>query len=334
LAHYFGVMGMIEQVNIRTDALGRRMGSIKFLDPTPELRNLMLNEQHMIGGVPIKVQTWKMQKLEKPGAKPNGGKGAKAVVATGGSGSGKGGKAGRGGYGPVATPAGKGLGSKAAAAGPYGAGADPTAFQQLFASFCQFMSGGAAAVGGGGVAQGGGATVPFVPRAGAKPLAKAGAAKAVGVKAGGKGTSTTSGASKKKKKAGKDATQAVAEEPSIATRYILTDLPAECTQEALIEYFSAFGQLEGAECKALANGSAVSGSVKFVAPTAELREQLLTLQHEIWGTPIKVQTWKMQKRSRPSALAKAASVKAAGAAAGAAGAPGGLPLAGVAGSGF
>merc|ERR1712060_107020 len=66
---YFGVFAPIEEVTLRKiEGSGRIVGSVKFSEPTPELRDQMLNSVvHEILGQKIKVETYKMQKQQKPG---------------------------------------------------------------------------------------------------------------------------------------------------------------------------------------------------------------------------------------------------------------------------
>lgn len=71
------------------------MGSVKFVSPTVELRNIILQESHHIQGHEVTVQTWKMQKMAKPGfaakmaaqygqrAKPDDGYGPARVASAG-----------------------------------------------------------------------------------------------------------------------------------------------------------------------------------------------------------------------------------------------------------
>merc|ERR1719285_1374682 len=67
LTDYFSVLGELEEVTVKQLNNGKRLGSVKFANPTMELRSLMLGENHEIEGTPIRVITWKMQKLQKPG---------------------------------------------------------------------------------------------------------------------------------------------------------------------------------------------------------------------------------------------------------------------------
>merc|ERR1712099_216442 len=67
LRNYFCVFGDIEEVTLRTLPSGTVTGSVKFHNPTAELRRVMLNELHVINDVVVTVQTWKMQKKAKPG---------------------------------------------------------------------------------------------------------------------------------------------------------------------------------------------------------------------------------------------------------------------------
>lgn len=67
LRWYFGQFGQIEDVTLRRTESGRTMGSVKFWNPTNELRNKMLSGTHMVRGTPVMVQTWKTKKLATPG---------------------------------------------------------------------------------------------------------------------------------------------------------------------------------------------------------------------------------------------------------------------------
>jgi len=67
---YFGVFGEIEEVTLKTvESSGKKQGSVKYANPTPLLRQQMLEEGHLLGEQVIKVETWKMQKMAKPGYK-------------------------------------------------------------------------------------------------------------------------------------------------------------------------------------------------------------------------------------------------------------------------
>jgi len=72
LRDYFGAYGDIENVTVKAIAGGlnggsKIIGSVKFATPTLELRDIMFKEKHEINGCQISVQTWKMQKLQRPG---------------------------------------------------------------------------------------------------------------------------------------------------------------------------------------------------------------------------------------------------------------------------
>jgi hypothetical protein len=69
LRAYFGEFGDVEEATVKTLAQGTRfMGSVRFTEPTLDLRNVMLNRKHALQGVAVRVCTWKMLKMEKPGA--------------------------------------------------------------------------------------------------------------------------------------------------------------------------------------------------------------------------------------------------------------------------
>lgn len=68
LSNYFGTFGLIEEVNVKLVSGGTKIiGSVKFIEPTNELRNIMFQQTHEINGYPVTVQTWKMQKQQRPG---------------------------------------------------------------------------------------------------------------------------------------------------------------------------------------------------------------------------------------------------------------------------
>mmetsp|Transcript_107680 Transcript_107680/g.332660 ORF Transcript_107680/g.332660 Transcript_107680/m.332660 type:complete len:439 (-) Transcript_107680:132-1448(-) len=70
---HFGACGELEEVSLkRHPETGEIRASVKFANPTLELRALMLNRTHEIRGQTVKVQTWKMQKLARPGYKAKG----------------------------------------------------------------------------------------------------------------------------------------------------------------------------------------------------------------------------------------------------------------------
>mmetsp|Transcript_3048 Transcript_3048/g.5254 ORF Transcript_3048/g.5254 Transcript_3048/m.5254 type:complete len:401 (+) Transcript_3048:98-1300(+) len=77
LREYFGTFGELEDVSAKQLDDRRAMGSVKFQHPTRELRHIMLDQEHYIRDTLLTVQTWKMQKLNRPGAgKGKGSKGA------------------------------------------------------------------------------------------------------------------------------------------------------------------------------------------------------------------------------------------------------------------
>merc|ERR1712004_206532 len=88
------------------------------------------------------------------------------------------------------------------------------------------------------------------------------------------------------------------EERDITARYLLVDLADDVEESDLHDYFSTFGDIEEATVKRLETGKVV-GSVKFFNPTLELRNIMLREMHVIRGIPLKVETWKMRKMSRP-----------------------------------
>lgn len=64
---YFGTFGEIEEVTLKNLYSGKVAGSVKFSNPTVDLRNIMFKQTHELLGQTITVQTHKMQKLQKPG---------------------------------------------------------------------------------------------------------------------------------------------------------------------------------------------------------------------------------------------------------------------------
>mmetsp|Transcript_1464 Transcript_1464/g.4767 ORF Transcript_1464/g.4767 Transcript_1464/m.4767 type:complete len:464 (+) Transcript_1464:70-1461(+) len=89
------------------------------------------------------------------------------------------------------------------------------------------------------------------------------------------------------------------DEKGVAARYLLVDLPLETEEEDLQTYFSCFGEIEEVTLKRHPETREIRASVKFAFPTLELRAQMLHQPHEIRGSPVTVQTWKMQKLARP-----------------------------------
>merc|ERR1712085_55041 len=69
-------------------------------------------------------------------------------------------------------------------------------------------------------------------------------------------------------------------------------------------YFGALGKIEEVTLKKIESNGKIVGSVKFATPTAKVRDQMLKEKHEIMGTTIEVQTYKMQKQAKPGYAAK------------------------------
>merc|ERR1712150_371238 len=69
LHDYFSTFGDIEEAIVKRLETGKVVGSVKFFNPTLELRNIMLREMHVIRGMQLKVETWKMRKQSRPGLK-------------------------------------------------------------------------------------------------------------------------------------------------------------------------------------------------------------------------------------------------------------------------
>merc|ERR1719291_434862 len=90
----------------------------------------------------------------------------------------------------------------------------------------------------------------------------------------------------------------------ITTRYLLSDLPEVVSEDEIRTYFGVFAQIEEVTLRKIESNGKIMGSVKFATPTVELRDQMLKETHEILGTPISVQTWKMQKMSKPGYASK------------------------------
>mmetsp|Transcript_127551 Transcript_127551/g.408255 ORF Transcript_127551/g.408255 Transcript_127551/m.408255 type:complete len:586 (+) Transcript_127551:89-1846(+) len=344
ILEYFGRFGDIEEVTLRVRGSdGQPMGSVKFMEPTPELRHQMLDRKHRIGGRLVNVMTWKMQKMQRPsmqaalmaeqqqqqrpspsfGAK--GGGGASFGANGGGGGASFGAKGGGGAYGGGAVvvqlqreraekdaeregrlraermamqerearlrleqelrearamAAGGGKGACAGGRKGYGRAVVEEVFADDMygpvgkagnrgpaARDARGPAGSAGAKGWGGGPYGGGGWGD----SGGKGMAY-GAAKGCG------------------KKGGK-----FDEEKDVTARYLLCDLADHITEGHLRDYFGALGDIEEVSVKALAGGSKIMGSVKFSAPTAELRDIMFKERHEINGCQISVQTWKTQK---------------------------------------
>mmetsp|Transcript_98004 Transcript_98004/g.272703 ORF Transcript_98004/g.272703 Transcript_98004/m.272703 type:complete len:344 (-) Transcript_98004:134-1165(-) len=304
IINYFSVMGEIEEVNVKVLGTGRRMGSVKFLNPTMDLRNLMLKESHEIDGSRVQVSTWKMQKLQKPAYAA---KTAAEVVAKGkGASSSSGAKGSANGKGRDYTGKGSYGGMGGGAYGAWGKG-----------SSCGWGCGSGGkgddwwggpsygpAYGPSGKASGKASWGPYGPAMGKMGPGYKSPSKGCGKsdpyawkgafwKGAGPSTICGKGGGKTGKK-GED-------EMEVTSRFLLSDLPADCTQEALQEYFSGFGEIEDATCKVLVNGAGIVGSVKFRGPTMELRRQMLREPHTILGEVVKVETHKMRKNARPVA---------------------------------
>uniref|UniRef100_A0A7S2VKP4 RRM domain-containing protein n=1 Tax=Zooxanthella nutricula TaxID=1333877 RepID=A0A7S2VKP4_9DINO len=86
----FGQLGEIEEVTVKQLNNGAFTGSVKFANPTEELRQKMLREKHEVNGEKVKASTHKMEKLARPGGF-NDGKGNRKGKGAG-KGCGKGGK--------------------------------------------------------------------------------------------------------------------------------------------------------------------------------------------------------------------------------------------------
>lgn len=84
----------------------------------------------------------------------------------------------------------------------------------------------------------------------------------------------------------------------ITARYLLPDLDPEITEDDIRATFEVFGELEQVTLKTTAGLNRTMGSLKFAAPTVEIRHEMLNGRHEVCGKPVKVQTWKMQKLQR------------------------------------
>eukprot|EP00446_Apocalathium_sp_SHHI-4_P033478 CAMPEP_0177315508 /NCGR_PEP_ID=MMETSP0368-20130122/12497_1 /TAXON_ID=447022 ORGANISM="Scrippsiella hangoei-like, Strain SHHI-4" /NCGR_SAMPLE_ID=MMETSP0368 /ASSEMBLY_ACC=CAM_ASM_000363 /LENGTH=569 /DNA_ID=CAMNT_0018774713 /DNA_START=92 /DNA_END=1802 /DNA_ORIENTATION=+ len=335
ILQYFGRFGDIEEVTLRVRGSdGQPMGSVKFMEPTPELRHQMLDRKHRIGGRLVNVMTWKMQKMQRPSMqaalmaeqqqqqqRPSPSFGAKGG---GGASFGANGGGGRG--------EGRGAGGEVAgrADGDAGAGGPAEAQQELREARAMAAGGGKGACAGGRKGYGRAVVEEVFADDMYGPVGKAGnrgpaardargPAGSAGAKgwgggpyggggwgdSGGKGMAY--GAAKGcGKKGGK-----FDEEKDVTARYLLCDLADHITEGHLRDYFGALGDIEEVSVKALAGGSKIMGSVKFSAPTAELRDIMFKERHEINGCQISVQTWKMQKLQRPGYAAKLAEERAA-----------------------
>merc|ERR1712228_311940 len=82
------------------------------------------------------------------------------------------------------------------------------------------------------------------------------------------------------------------------------DLPDTANEDEMRAYFGKLGKIEEVTLKKIESNGKVVGSVKFANPTAKIRDQMLKEQHVILGTPIEVQTYKMQKQAKPGYAAK------------------------------
>jgi len=439
LEHYFSTFGEIEEASVRVLAKGGVQGSVKFANPTMELRNMMLREQHVIQGSAILVQTWKMHKMARGQAGPpglgtedpygkgkgkpgkawdpySGGKGGADSCAKGKSGKepwdpyggakgkdpwdpyggakgqdpwdpyGKGksgkdpwdpygcGKGGADGYskgkpsqewdpygsckggadasakGKPSTDLGPYGGGKGGPDGcakgkpstdlvPYGGGkggldgcakgksdwdpygygkAGPDSYGKGKDPYggCKgwgYEDAGWASKGYDGYGYYGGyggyGAYGPPPSAGVYGYGDYGAwgggggykgdpGKSAGWGACGKGWPASSSASGCK--GGKDD----GKNKDITTRYLISDLPEGVTEDELRTYFAVFAQIEEVTCRKIESNGKIMGSVKFVTPTVELRDQMLKETHEIHGQQMQVQTWKMQKMSKPGYAAK------------------------------
>merc|ERR1712194_989223 len=90
----------------------------------------------------------------------------------------------------------------------------------------------------------------------------------------------------------------------ITARYLLSDLPEVVSEDEIRTYFGVFAPVEEVTLRKIESNGRVVGSVKFATPTVNLRDQMLTETHEILGKQILVQTWKMQKMSKPNYAVK------------------------------
>jgi len=418
LQHYFSTFGEIEEASVRQLTKGGVQGSIKFANPTMELRNMMLRQQHVIQGAPVVVQTWKMHKMARGQAGPQpwgmeewtgkgkpgkgwdpygGGKGGADSCAKGKAGKdwdpygkgksgkdwdpyeyGKGGadgygkgkpsqewdpygasKGGADGYGKGkpsqewdpygASKGGADAGAKGkpsidwgpyggksspdggakgkpdsygkgkpdwdpygyGKAGPdsYGKGKDPYGGSKGWGYEATGWAGkgydgysgydGYGDYGGYGPSAGGYGYVDYGPWGGYKGDPGKGASWG----ACGKGWPSSASGYKGGAfggKGGKDD----GKNKDITTRYLLSDLPEGATEDEIRTYFGVFAQIEEVTLRKIESNGKIMGSVKFAAPTVELRDQMLKETHVILGQPIQVQTWKMQKMSKPNYATK------------------------------
>lgn len=280
LKAYFGVLGEIEEVSMNELGEGKRQGSVKFSAPTAELREMMLDEAHEIGGKPITIMTWKMQKLQNTVA----GKGRATSSSAAAAGKGDPWDAwawGKGGYGPMwdCDPWGYYKG------GPYGMGYEDWFWQKG-------MYGKGAYMGKdpywGGCAWGKDAWGPY----------------GGGCKGAGKGAGRGKGWNN--------------DETEVTACFLLSDLPLDITEDDLRQYFGALANIERVKVKLLGRGpdgnpARCEGSVKFLDPTMDLRHKMLKEAHALKGQVIKVQTHKMVKlaKSGSSGTAYAATVTTA-----------------------
>jgi len=66
IREYFSHFGVLEDVTLRRHpATGQVKASVKFAEPTLELRRTMLQDTHRIGGTTVSVQTWKMDRIAR-----------------------------------------------------------------------------------------------------------------------------------------------------------------------------------------------------------------------------------------------------------------------------
>uniref|UniRef100_A0A7S1PXQ9 RRM domain-containing protein n=1 Tax=Alexandrium catenella TaxID=2925 RepID=A0A7S1PXQ9_ALECA len=368
----FGQFGVLAEVVLKRHPTTQEpRASVKYANPTLDLRQTMLHRTHEIRGKAVTVQTWKMQKLQRPGYKPpskgkwgkGGGCGPGTEFAMPNFMAAPAGKAGKGGmmqrygawdysgnnwsggcdmsggYGPMRS-GGAGdwgcAGSGPLPSGPYGAkGWSATGDETLQAW-------------GAGVRQGTVQVTGWGKAAGGKAAGGKGGQmqqiqhmqqqmqqmqqqmqhmqqqsgwmdKASGGKAGGgKGMQQMQQMSQQMDQMQQQLGQWpqhtqtpswMDKEKEVTSRYLLTDLPSEATEEELRNYFSTFGGIEEVTLKSFGEAGNMSGSVKFFSPTMELRKLMLNETHEIRGKRITVQTWKMRKLQRPSYQLKQASQK-------------------------
>jgi len=279
---YFGACGEIEDASVRELTEGRVVGSVKFANPTLELRTMMLKQQHVINGSRVTVSTWKMQKNGRPGNQgakgqqpaagwQGGGKGMKGPSSYGFYGKDASGGYGKDAYGGYGKDASGGYGKDGYSSyGHYGYSYDKGAGKQMDWSWGPYGKGcwDAGCYGYGGKDRYGGNWGKN-----------------------GKGSCAGKG-----DKYGKDGD---GKNKDITARYLLQDLPDELDEQAIRTYFSVFGELEEVSLKKHETTGKTTGSVKFASPTAELREQMLKEAHVINGHTAQVQTWKMQKMQKP-----------------------------------